>query len=258
MGLFSSVMRSVINPASLMQLAMGPAGWASLAMKTIGTAIAQQLIQQLGQKLGLPPVVIGMAQQAFAQNAGLSTSQTFSVDQAVSGLSRQFNLNPMQEGSLLRGASKLSESINKMVYEQIKNASQSEEVREIVANGKKFRKPGQPSVSDSIASRNQGILMKLATALGKLMDQKMDDMSKLTDEIGRLGQKNANDLRAFGEVKSKNQNQYDALRKEGDSQLATMNGQLQGLAQEMNMLSQALSTTIKTIGEANAAMARKG
>jgi hypothetical protein len=63
MGLFSGITSSLINPVSLAQLAMGPAGWASLAMRTIGAAIAKEVIQQLGQQLGLPQGVINMARE---------------------------------------------------------------------------------------------------------------------------------------------------------------------------------------------------
>jgi putative effector of murein hydrolase len=70
MSFLGGIMKSLVNPMSLMQLAMGPAGWASLAMKTIGSQIAMQVIQKLGQQLGLPQPMIDMAQAAFANASG--------------------------------------------------------------------------------------------------------------------------------------------------------------------------------------------
>jgi hypothetical protein len=258
MNMLGGILKSLVNPASLMQLAMGPAGWASLAMKTIGTAIAQQVIQKLGQELGLPPAIINMAQQAFSAAAGQpgNGGQIPTMAQTIGNFAKEMGLNAVQEGDLFRGSSKLSDSINKMVLDQIKNARGDEDTKQIQQGKKPGAKGSQ--VTDAIASRNQGFLMKLATALGKLMDQKMNDMASLTDEIGRLGQVQSEKLGKFGEVTGKNQGKYEAIKKEGDSQLATLNGQLQGLSQEVNMLSQSLNTTIKTLGEANSTLARKG
>lgn len=210
MSFLSGILRAVVNPATLMQLAMGPAGWASLAMRTIGTAIAQQVIQQLGQSLGLPPAVISMAQQAFSAASGTQGLPT-TVAGAVSQLAQQFNLSPSQQGELQRGA---DESINSLISQ----LGQSEESKEAMSGGK-----------------GQSLLMKIAVAMGKLLDKKMTEMGNLTDQIGKLGSGSSN-----------------------QSKLGELTGKLQGLGQEVSMLSNALTNTIKSIGEANSTLARKG
>ena len=77
------------------------------------------------------------------------------------------------------------------------------------------------------------LLIKIAMALGKLLDEKMSRMAGVTDQIGTAG---------------------------GDpnqSTLGQLTGELQGLSQEVSILSNAMTNTIKTIGEANSTNARK-
>lgn len=104
MNFLKSIVGAFTNPATLLQLATGPAGWASLAMRTIGTAIIQQAIQQVGQQLGLPSSMINLAQQAFSASSGTSDLGQQTTKQAISTLAKQFNLSPTQEGQLGRQA----------------------------------------------------------------------------------------------------------------------------------------------------------
>lgn len=157
MSFLSGILKSVINPATLMQLAMGPAGWASLAMKTIGTAIAQQLIQQLGQQLGLPPALISMAQTAFSAASGTQGLPSTITD-AASQLAQQFNLSPMQQGQL---ESEMNTMLNQMATS--------------LAEGKDFK--------EAKASGAKSWIMVLAEALGKKLDKKAKEVSALSDQI---------------------------------------------------------------------------
>ena len=61
-------------------------------------------------------------------------------------------------------------------------------------------------------------------------------MANKTDEIGNLG----------------------TIDNSNQSKMGQLTGELQGLSQETNMLSTALSNTIKAIGEAGSTLARKG
>ncbi|MEM6266706.1 MAG: hypothetical protein AAF707_04215 [Pseudomonadota bacterium] len=113
MGFFNSIAGSLINPINLAQLAMGPAGWASIAMRTIGAQIGMNLIQRLGQELGLPQPMIDMAQSAFASSAGLPGLAQQNLTEAVAGL----GFNPAQEGQLARG---MDDAITSLVNEAVK------------------------------------------------------------------------------------------------------------------------------------------
>ena len=64
------MLKSVINPMTLAQLAMGPAGWASIAMKAVMSQVVQQVIQNIGEKLGLPQGIIDTAKTFAAQRMG--------------------------------------------------------------------------------------------------------------------------------------------------------------------------------------------
>ena len=120
MSFLGGIMKSLVNPMSLMQLAMGPAGWASLAMKTIGSAVAQQVIQKLGQELGLPQGLIGLAQNAFSAASG-TQGMPKNVRDAVGFIASQANLSPSQQGQLTREMNNGVDSILKNVMDNMIN-----------------------------------------------------------------------------------------------------------------------------------------
>lgn len=224
MGFLNSIMGAITNPATLMQLAAGPAGWASLAMRTIGSAIMNQVIQQLGQKLGLPPAVINMAQQAFSAASGTGDLGQQTVAQAVSNFAKEANLSPIQEGKLQQAANKTVDNVNKIVEQMMKKLQSSDE--------------GEDAGGGSV-------LMRIARALGKLMDQKMDSLAAKADQLGRVG----------GEKGMTNKE--GGFNAQGQSKFGQLSAEVQALSQEIGYLSQAISSTIKSIGEAASAIARK-
>jgi hypothetical protein len=154
----SSLLKSFINPATLMQLAMGPAGWASLVAKTVMSAIGQQLIQKLGEQLGLPQSIIGLAQTAFSAASGTSGMPS-SVGGAVAQLAQQFSLSPTDQGSIQR---QLDDTVNNMAS----SLSQSKEFKEARAGGGK------------------SWLMAIAEALGKQADKLSNELQVMSDKLG--------------------------------------------------------------------------
>lgn len=159
MSFLGGIVKSLVNPATLMQLAMGPAGWASIAMRTMMTAVAQQVIQQVGQKLGLPSSVINMAQQAFSATSGTGGLGQLNVAQAASSLAQQFGLSPAQEGQLAREG---DDAVSKLVDSMIKKARQG---------GKE-----EASEAEGGSKGGESRLVALAKALGALIDKKMGDI----------------------------------------------------------------------------------
>ncbi|WP_375404673.1 hypothetical protein [uncultured Sphingomonas sp.] len=208
MGIFGGIQRALTNPATLMQLATGPSGWASLALKTLGTAIGQQLIQQLGQQLGLPQSVISMAQNSYAAATGSQGGPRAIMD-AGSQLGQQFNLSPTQQGQLERAA---ITDLNNMYSGLIG----SDEFKAASSGGS-----------------GKGFLERIAVALGKALDAKMNKAASLADQIGKQGNSD-------------------------QSQLGELNGKMAAVSQEISILSNALNNTIKSIGEAQSTIARKG
>jgi hypothetical protein len=227
MSFLSGILKSVINPATLLQLATGPAGWASLAMRTIGTAIAQQAIQLIGQKLGLPPAVINMAQQAFSAASGTGDLGQQTIRQAVSGFAEKAGLSLTQAGQLERSA---NESANKIASKL--SQSSIDEEGEVSAKGGKM-----------------SFLVALAKAMGKLMDKKAQQMQDISTKIS-----DAVDGSKAGEI-----NGVDGSKNSSEStKLSSQTALLQAFGQELSILSNAFSQTAKSFGEANTTNARKG
>lgn len=216
--MLGGILKSVMNPASLAQLAMGPAGWASLAFQVLGNAIAQQAIQQIGQKLGLPQGAIDLAQTAFSGATG-AQGMPNNIKDAVGFLSDKFNLSPIQEGRLERQSNKLLEEFTKNALEGKNN--------------------GEESSSNVKGKGGDSFLVAFAKALGKAMDTKMNKMMDISKNIDKETQK-AND----------SDGKKQAVTGE-------MSAELQALGQEVSMLSQAVANSIKSIGEANSTLARK-
>ena len=164
MSFLSGIMKSVINPATLMQLAMGPAGWASIAAKAVMTAVAQQVIQQLGQQLGLPPAIINMAQQAFAQASGQPGIGKLNLGEVIGNLAQDFNLSPMQAGELQRAA--------------------EFDIQDIVKNMAAAAKEGNEK-GDRVGSKGKGgsFMRRIAEAMAKAMDGKIEEMEGLAKKM---------------------------------------------------------------------------
>lgn len=232
MSFIGGLTRSFINPMSLAQLAMGPAGWASLAARAVVAQVGSQVIQQIGQQIGLPPALVATAQLAFNQ------SQAFSGLPGLSGAG--FNPNAMLsflqgQGMSPREAATFVRDIQRQSREAMTQELKSS-VQDFVDNlNRQANNSNMSRKIDAVMNGKGSFLMKLATALGMLADKKMNDMADLTKKMGQ-----------FGEITGKNQAKY-----------GEMTGQLQALGQEMSMISQAMANVIKTTGEAASTLARK-
>lgn len=238
MGLLGGVFKSLVNPATLLQLATGPAGWASLAMRTIGTAIAQQVIQQLGQKLGLPSSVINMAQQAFSATSGTGDLGQQTIREAVSNFAKQVNLSPRQQGQVERAA-------NNAVDQLMQTA---------LADAKKFAGKGEKEAAAE--GGKGGFLRAIAMALGQAADAKMNEMSELAGKISAQASANNNLVNGLN-GKDPNGNQSAQLQN-NSTQLGSLNSMFQAVSQELSILQNVISNSLKTIGEAQSTVARKG
>jgi hypothetical protein len=219
MSFLSGILKSVINPATLMQLAMGPAGWASLALRTIGTAIMQQVIQQVGQKLGLPQSIIDIAQTAFSAASG-TQGMPNTIAGAIGQLAQQFDLSPKQQGELQRQANTALEQFTKDALEGKNN--------------------GEDAPSNLRGGKAESFLVAFAKALGKAMDSKMNRMMDVSRTIDK-------ETQAANSSGGKRQ-----------AVVGELSAELQGLGQEVGMLAQAVANSVKSIGEAASTLARKG
>jgi hypothetical protein len=160
---FGGLLKSMINPANLAMLAMGPGGWAQIAVKTLVSAVAQQALQQIGQELGLPQSIIDLGKQFVGNGAGTNTLGGLgsnAISEAMSGISESGNLSPMESGNLDR---LVQDSFRKLVSSMM----ESDEFKAAKAGGK-----------------GESVFMKIARILGEQADKKLEKMSGIADQIG--------------------------------------------------------------------------
>lgn len=240
MGFLDSIGQVLSNPQTLMAIAtMNPAIIATVVAKQLVSQIGQQLIQQLGQEMGLPQPMIDMAQGAFASSMGdvQGARQNYmeaaqGTNDILNGFFDQVGASPVDRG---RGERAVS------AYE-----SDAKDVINDFLNSQLTGKADEAS-EGSGGSKGKGkgsILMQIAVALGKSMDDKMTQMAEKTDQIGNLG--STDGLTKDGNFNAKGQSQYGELT-----------GEVQALGQELKLLSDALSNTLKSIGEASSKLASK-
>lgn len=165
------VFRAAFNPMSLLQVAMGPAGWASFAMQTIGSQIAMNAIQRLGSQLGLPQFAIDMVQANFASSIGMPGLARQEMNQVIEGLTDQFNLSPRDQAGLERAA---EFDINEFM----------QQMERAVERGRaEGRGRGRG------AGRGNSILEVIANAMISAMDNKVDQMIGLAEQMDNVKHK---------------------------------------------------------------------
>jgi hypothetical protein len=210
-----------LNLVTTVGLGMATGGTSLLAeaaLRSVVSAIGQQVIQQMGTQMGLPQAAIDLAQGAFAGQIGDFGGQFQNYQEAISSFAADTGASPVEQGA----ANSAAENLSNMALDNMRNAA--DEAQSSGEGG-----------GSSRMGKGGSLLMKIAIALGQLMDKKMTEMANLTDEIGALGSDSSN-----------------------QSKLGELTGKLQGLSQETSLLSNALTNTIKTIGESNSTLARKG
>jgi len=166
-------LKSMVNPITIMQLAMGPAGWASIVIKAAVSAVGQQVIQQLGEKLGLPQPVIDVAKGALASATGTQGLPN-NIGGLVQMLAQQNNLSPVQQGNLQRTL--------EGILDQITTAT---------ATSREFK--------EAQATGGKSWLMAIAEALGRTADKLATEMDQMASDLGNSTDKTrASDNIKFG------------------------------------------------------------
>lgn len=173
----TSLLKTFTSPSSLIQAAMmGPGGLVSLAAKSLFSAIGQQVIQKLGEKLGLPQSIIDGAQAAFCATIGDKAGVKQNVREAAAGIARDFNLSPVQQGQLERAA---NDDVRNMVDQIATSMTQSKD------------KPTK--------SGGGSWLMAIAESLGRTSDKLAGEMKTMSDNMGTGDEKSkSSDNLKFG------------------------------------------------------------
>lgn len=179
--MFGGIMSSVVNPTNLAMLAMGPGGWAAMAARTLMSAIGQQIIQQIGGKLGLPQSTIDLAQGAFCASMGDARGATRNIGEVVSEIAERTGASPFEAASAER-------NINDEIADIATRASESKEAKEAKAGG------------------GRSWLMAIAEALGKTADKLANEMDRMSQNLGE-GENKASENLKFS-AKSQEFNQF--------------------------------------------------
>lgn len=235
---------------------MGPAGWDSLAAQAMMSSIGQSVIQQLVQQLGLPQGMINVAQQAFAATAGGGAADALkafgnpsNTAELIGNFSRMFNLSPRQEGDLNRAA----KHAERQMFNEAK-ALMEEQAGKMMADGKK-----RLSESES-TSKKGNFLQRMAEALGRIADQKMDDMDLLSDKIASQIHEGASITEKLNKLDKKDEKGIQGASQDyttNNHKLGSMNSMMQATAQELGILQNMISTVLNSVGEAQSNLARK-
>lgn len=165
MNPLESIARAATNPVNLAQFAMGPGAITVIAARTMGSAIAQQAIQIVGQQLGVPQAMIRLAQQGLSASMG-TVGGPNNIRDAVGQVADQLNLSPSATGRMTREATKvLNDLVSKM--------SESEEFKE--AKASKGAKGGAGG----------GWLRAMAQTLGDKLNALAKEVNDLAGEISK-------------------------------------------------------------------------
>lgn len=200
---FGGLIRSVVNPVNIGLALTGPGGWAALAMRTITSQIGMNFLQQLGQQMGLPQQAIDLAQATFASTMGQPGLARQNLSQAISGI-MQGGFSAREVAQTQRQAESLQDMFTEMMLRDVRGEDE-----------------------EGGAGAGESRLVRLALALGQVMDSKMDEMIEIGEAI------------------------------DGTDDTGKLSAQMQALSQELGLVASALNNTIKSIGEANTNMARK-
>ena len=236
--MFGGIGKIFSNPMNLMALAtMNPAVIAATIGRQIVSQIGQQIIQNIGSELGLPQPMIDAAQGAFASSVGDPRGAQQNFTEAAQGLPQmlnevfeEFNVSPVDRGNVERAAGDFERAL-------------SELMESFVTHKKDGKKLGDERMVEG------GFLVQLAVLIGETLDNKMGRMAELAGEMNDI----SNKQESFGKIKQSNQARYDSMK----TDLASKGAELQGVGQELKSLQEALSTAIKSLGEAQQGLARK-
>jgi hypothetical protein len=223
-----------LNFATIAQLGLaamtgGTSLLATTALKTIGSQIAMSLIQKLGEQMGLPPSMINLAQAAFASASGQPGLVKQNIAEAVRDLVGELDLRPSEAGQLQR---------------ELMSASDKSmgNLMEIVGKSKK------KAASASEEEEGGSWLVALARAMGKVLDNKAAQMKEQSKEVSKY---------ANMEVKKDSKGGLTEDSQENQNKLSSASTLLQAYGQEMSFISNAATNVLKSMGEAQATLARK-
>jgi hypothetical protein len=242
---------------------MGDPGMANNLLRGVDANMASEygLAQQFG-------ALKDNIADAFRNGASRDPISNFQSMRDVADFAeRTFNLSASDAGRLNNAMDQFESTTDRLLKNFIKKATGQEKLE-----GKSEGNKGKMS-----------LIMQLAMALGEAMDNKMErmvnvakqmnDLSAQTaarmndnaaqmDALGRqiqgLNKKDNKGMQALSNNSQAIGMRQQALQNEQTGKNGVLSAELQGLQQELSLLANALNTVVKSIGEANTTLARKG
>ncbi len=177
------------------------------AQQVLKSAVGEGL-QLVGQQLGLSQGDISSVLEQTGFGGGSSAADT------ASAIGQQLGFTPFEQGSISGTAQQATDAITQMMQQGVAEASQGSE-HSGAAHGK----------------GGMSVLQAIAYAMGKSMDDKLNDMADKAQQLGNS--------------------------QSGSSQYGQLSSEIQADGQELSMLSSAVANAIKSIGEAGSTLAKK-
>lgn len=201
---FLGIARSVINPMTVLQVATGPVGWASLAARAVLSQAASAAIQHFGSQMGLPHSAINMMQTAASNSFG--NAGGVSWRDAIRNFNQFTNASPFNSAR--------NERIAQDSYEKI-----FESVGKIM-------KQSRDEANGSGKTSGKNWIRALVEALGKRLDNLAGEMERLGQQVDS-GAKKSGELQAvsaeFGLISAALNTVMKSVA-EGQVKLASKNG----------------------------------
>ncbi len=207
--------------------------------KQLVSAIAQQVLQNIGQKLGLPQAVIDGAQAAFSAAAGNPAGVKQNVNQIIGDISRQLNLTPAQQGELSRATNQTRSAIEAALNQSVQSGFSESQL--------------QASKSKSQV-KGGNFLQAIAIALGDALDKKFDQQLNLANQLAEQVSANADFINGLGDEPNQQQ-VLDATNR--NSQLGVTTSLFQSTNQEISILQNVIKTALDSVGGAQSTIARR-
>lgn len=209
---------SMVSQIALSAVTGGIGGIIMQALKQVALQVMDQILQNVGQQLGLPQSVIDGAQALGHAAAGDTQGASQNWQEALAGVGASpFDIGAAQQAADA-GAAEGTNSANQAWTQSLGDS--------VDENGGRAGR-GQAGG----AKGGESFLYAIARAMGNALDKKMNEMKTKADNLGNLDSQS--------------------------SQYGSESAKLQALGQEVSILSNALNQAIKSIGESATTLARK-
>ncbi len=230
--------------------------------KELVSMMGQELIQKLGTEMGLPQSAIDAAQAAFCSEIGdtagakrnhreggntgflnsLSKGEVRDSKQFLEVILNGFDASPAQRGEAERAfdvAQSAIEKLMKGLRDEAIGGSTEEKVNKAIAE-----------------SKGKSLMMQIAMILGAIADGKTLEVRDKAMEIADTSKEYAKKMKGLDGKKQGDD--LASVKTEADGVIGKLSAELQALSQEVKTLTEAMTTTIKTLGDSAATSARRG